>query len=143
MHFRLWHSLLDMRKHDADWHRQDIADELRELKEARDFWSRWSETSDVVYTVTRARWSGHKSFAWPLEGWKFWWGAAYMFPKYTSRWLFFYMLGKKLGAKQKVTAVRNPKKVHKLRDVAAQFGIDSKSFEETATRWLTWWPLLK
>lgn len=66
MHFHLWHSMLDMPKHDDAWHRQDVADEMKELAEAKGFFWRWSERSDVVYTVTRARWSGHRGFAWPL-----------------------------------------------------------------------------
>ena len=132
-----------MPKHDLDWHRQDMKDELEEFADAKGFVHRWSEISDVVYTYTRGRWSGHKELCFPLSRKKFLWGLLYMFPKYTFRWLLFYIAGKKLGAKQKVTEVRNPKKLHKLDDIAERNGINVKEFRDYISRKLRYWPLLK
>ena len=53
-----WHGWVQQPKKTREWHEGDIADELQELKEAYSWLNKWSEMSDVVYTVTRARWSG-------------------------------------------------------------------------------------
>ena len=92
-----WHSMLDMPKKDFGWHQNDVAEELQELKESKGFIHKWSELSDVVYTFTRARWSGHENIKYPLGKISFWVGLLYMFPKYTLRWKFYRVLGKKIG----------------------------------------------
>ncbi|MFH1632301.1 MAG: hypothetical protein ABIA47_04805 [bacterium] len=139
----LWHTILGMPKQDEAWHRQDVADEMDELKEARGFFARWSELSDVAYTVTRAWWSGHESIKWPWSRRRRWWGSLYMFPKYTLRWLFFWILGKRFDRRLGMTEVRNPAKVHKLHEIAERNGIDPVNFERAAKRLLRFWPLLK
>lgn len=140
--FRRWHNLLDMERKDAEWHKSDIADELAELQEAKQLIHRWSEYSDVVYTVTRARWGGHQLNS-PIGLHHFAIGAIYMFPKYTLRWLFFYRAGKKAGAITKVTEVRNPSKLHKLEHIANKYEMDSKKFLEACRSQIRYWPLLK
>ena len=140
--YKTWHNLLDMEKHDQAWHEQDIIDELNELKEATGLIDKWSEMSDVVYTVTRARWSGHK-LKFPIQKQKVLIGSLYMFPKYTSRWVFFYTAGKKAGANRKVTEVRNPAKLHKLHHIASKYNIDSDIFASICEQQTRYWPLLK
>ncbi len=49
-----------MHKYDLEWYEKDIADELKELKEETNWLNRWSEYSDVAYTYTRTKWTGHK-----------------------------------------------------------------------------------
>ena len=122
-----WHNQLNMPKHDLEWHRQDIADELQELTEARGFIDRWSEYSDICYTYTRALWSGHKDIKLPISYFMYLIGLVYMFPKYSLRWNFFHKPGKKFG-NDNVTEVRNPKKIHKLEDIAAKYDIDKIEF---------------
>lgn len=140
--YKIWHNLLDMERKDEAWHHSDIADELAELNEAVKFVDRWSEYSDVVYTVTRGRWGGY-ALASPLKKRHFIYGSIYMFPKYTSRWLFFRRAGKKSGATRKVAEVRNPKKLHKLSHIADKYGIDPDRFIANCRKQLKYWPLPK
>jgi hypothetical protein len=131
-----------MERKDRDWHIGDIADEMAELQEATGILHRWSEYSDVVYTVTRARWGGHDMPS-PLPRRYFIYGSLYMFPKYTSRWIFFYRAGKKAGADHKVTEVRNPKKLHKLEHIAKKHGLQPEEFIRICHHQLKYWLLPK
>ena len=130
----LWHAKLDMPKHDLVWHTQDVADELQELIEAKGLSGRWSELSDISYTYTRALWSGHEDISLPISKFKYRIGLIYMFPKYELRWKFFSELGKKLDPKVKVREVRNPKKAHKLKDIAQKYGFDQEQFADEAKK---------
>lgn len=136
-----WHTWVNQPKEDIDWHRADIVDELAELQEATKLIHRWSELSDVVYTLTRGRWSGHE-LAFPISRPQRIVGYIYMFPKYTSRTLFFRRAGKKAGADQPLQSVRNPKKVAKLEEIARQNNLDPKLFVEICQKQLRHWPLL-
>ncbi len=136
-----WHTWVNQPKFDKAWHEQDVADELQELREARGLIARWSELSDVVYTVTRARWSGHV-LTYPIPRWQVPAGYLYMYPKYSSRALFFRRAGKKAGAPQVVQSVRNPRKVQKLEKIAELNGVDPAVFVDVCTQMLRRWPLL-
>lgn len=140
--FRLWHNLLDMEHKNEQWHKDDIADELGELNDAHGLIHRWSEYSDVVYTLTRSRWGGFTIES-PLTNGQFIYGALYMFPKYTLRWLFFRRAGKKAGGKRTMHEVRNPQKVEKLAHIASKHGIPPQKFVTICQRQLRYWPLLK
>lgn len=130
-----------MTKYDKSWHENDLEDELNEYNDEIKMVKKWSELSDVVYTCTRAQWSGH-SLKFPFNKTMFYLGAAYMFPKYTSRWLFFRSAGKAAGAKQPVHEVRNPKKTHKLHQIAERNDINKSTFQAICERKLRYWPLL-
>lgn len=138
----LWHTLLGMQKHDLAWHKKDLADEYLEYEEARRPMEKWSELSDVVYTYTRAKWSGHTRIPRPVGRLPFLLGHLYMFPKYSLRWLFFVSLGKSLKSPTLVRCVRNPKKTHKLHALADEFHLDRKAVEKLAKKRLRYWPLL-
>lgn len=140
--FKYWHNFLDMPKKSKEWHIDDIAAEFAELDEAESLVDRWSEYSDVVYSVTRGRWGGY-SLESPLTAWQFAYGSIYMFPKYTLRFLFYRRAGKKLNAKRSLHEVRNPKKVHKLHHIAKKYDIDPEAFAEVCEKQLGYWPLLK
>ncbi len=129
-----WHSMLNMPKYDEEWHRQDMADELAEYKEANGFIDTWSELSDVAYTYTRARWSGHKTVPFPLARIKLYVGILYMIPKYTLRWRFFRKLGHQFDKSLHISEVRNPKKVIKLKVIAEKYSLDPDEFTSRATR---------
>lgn len=141
MLINFWHSVLDMPKYDEKWHYQDIQEELNELKEAKGFFKILSEKSDVVYTYTRARWSGHNNILIPLNTIDFILGLFYMFPKYTLRWLFFRIVARRIGVTTKVTEVRNPRKIKKLRAIALKYGIDEQIFKKECQSVLKWWIL--
>lgn len=131
-----------MPKRDLAWHQQDIADELAEYKEAKGFIFKWSEISDVVYTYTRAHWSGHKEVKFPLSQKHFYFGLLYMFPKYTLRWTFFRVLGNRLKSKIKLTEVRNPTKIHKLDHIANKYNLNPEVFKTEALKLMKFWPFL-
>jgi len=130
-----------MDKHIYVWHESDIRDELKEYHEARGLISKWSELSDLSYTWTRAKWSGHLIEA-PVSLAKLYFGIAYMFPKYTLRWLFFRRAAKRIGPSTRVHEVRNPKKIHKLNDIAKRNGLDVIQFQKACEHLLKYWPLL-
>lgn len=130
-----------MPKHDKQWHEQDLADELAEYHEETHLIKKWSELSDVVYTCTRGRWSGHE-IPFPFSRLQFAVGTIYMIPKYTGRWFFFRRAGKKAGAKSPLHEVRNPKKTHKLHHIADKYGVDAEKFQNICEKQLKHWALL-
>jgi len=133
--------MLNMPKEDLVWHEQDMADELEEYYEAQGIIMKWSELSDVVYTCSRGRWSGH-SMQFPFSAWQYVLGMVYMYPKYTSRWLFFRRAGKKLHAARSVDEVRNPRKIAKLHSIAERYNLDKHQFQLLCEKQLKYWPLL-
>lgn len=124
-----WHKLLGMPKHDKAWHEQDLVDELGEYNQETSIVKKWSELSDVVYTCTRGRWSGH-DIPFPFARWQFALGVIYMIPKYSGRWLFFKRAGKRAKTAQTIHEVRNPQKTHKLHHIAEKYEIDPEQFQE-------------
>lgn len=137
-----WHTWLAMPRYDEAWHRQDMADELAEYRTAVGMVHRWSEVSDVVYTYTRGKWSGHRALVFPLSQSAYIIGLVYMFPKYTLRWLFFRHIARAMGATHTVTEVRNPKKLHKLVDIAQHNDLEPHEFTRRAQALMKWWLLL-
>ncbi len=134
---KYWHNWLGMKKHGLAWHQADIDDELTELNEAHSFIERWSEKSDVVYTYTRARWAGHQDINFPLITSDYLVGWVYMIPKYSMRWFFFKTAGRKLDAE--VHAVRNPRKIYKLHEIAEKNKLDPLEFEKICVAQLRYW----
>lgn len=138
-----WHSHLDMPKYDLEWHKQDVCDELEELKEAKGLICKWSELSDVVYCSTRAEWSGHKNIEYPFGKLSLLVGSLYMFPKYMLRWKFFRVLGKRFDKDLKITEVRNPQKVEKLKNIAEKYSLNPEDFKCEAQKLMKRWVFLK
>lgn len=135
--------MLDMSKHDAAWHARDMADELAEYRESCRLIDTWSELSDVVYTYTRARWSGHTTITFPFSLTMYCVGALYMFPKYTLRWTFFRTLGHRFDPSLHLTEVRNPRKLEKLKNITEKHDLDPERFTEEATMLMRYWFFLK
>jgi len=138
-----WHSYLDMPKYDLTWHEQDIQDEFEELNEARGIINIWSELSDIVYTHSRAQWSGHKNLKLPINNFQYFIGLLYMFPKYTLRWKFYIALGKKIDDKLELREVRNPKKIEKISRIAQKYNLDEKILIIEAKKLMKNWIFLK
>lgn len=138
---KLWHNMLNMPKEDRAWHERDMADEMAEYFEDQNLIMKWSELSDVAYTCSRGRWSGH-DITFPFARWQYALGVIYMYPKYTSRWLFFRRAGKKLGASKSVDEVRNPRKAAKLHSIAERYVLDKDDFQNVCEKQLKYWPLL-
>lgn len=138
-----WHSILDMPKKDYYWHQADVLEELREFEEAEGFINNWSEVSDVVYTYTRAHWSGHTDLKFPLSKINFYIGLLYMFPKYSLRYGFYRTLGHKIDKNVKLKEVRNPRKIEKLKFIANKYNLDGDKFTEEAKKLMKYWIFLK
>ncbi|MEO8105223.1 MAG: hypothetical protein ABI602_02700 [Candidatus Saccharibacteria bacterium] len=136
-----WHSWLGMKQHDKQWHENDLSDELAEYYEESQVFKKWSELSDVAYTCSRGRWSGH-DIRFPFARSKFYLGVLYMIPKYTGRWIFFLSAGKKAGYSKSIHEVRNPRKTHKLNTIAEKYNIDPLVFQKVCEKQLKYWPLL-
>jgi len=138
-----WHDWLGMTKFDKSWHENDMADELREFEEEHSTIKKWSELSDVVYTYTRAQWSGHE-LSFPLKKWQFYLGIPYMYLKYTGRFLFYRHAGKKVGANKIIRCVRNPQKLYKLNDILVEQNIkvNKKELVNVCQKQLKYWLLL-
>ena len=134
--------MLGMPKKDLEWHKKDIAAEMTELAEARGFIDRWSELSDVAYTYTRTKYSGHEVKRPIGLGW-YYIGLIYMFPKYTLRWYFYYSVGKKFNKELRLTEVRNPQKVEKLKHIANKYNLDPKLFEIEVRKKMKYWVFLR
>jgi hypothetical protein len=132
-----------MPKESEFWHKTDVQDEVLEYHEAKGFFPTWSEISDVVYTHTRAKWTGYTHFRFPLHWYHYPIGLVYMYPKYTLRWLFFRKVGKIFGKHGMIHEVRNPRKIEKLQVLAEKYQIDKEKFVEECKKLLQWWPLLK
>lgn len=128
--------MLNMPKYDEDWHRNDISDELAEYEEASGLIDTWSELSDIAYTYTRAKWSGHNTIVFPLSKSQLFVGTLYMFPKYTLRWRFFRKLGHEFDINLNISEVRNPKKISKLVTIAEKYHLDPNMFQEKAEKML-------
>ena len=116
---------------------------IRASKEETRMIKKWSELSDVVYTCTRARWSGHP-LAFPLKKWQFYLGVIYMLPKYTGRFLFYRRAGKKAGADKTIRCVRNPQKLYKLDGILAEqkIRVNKPRLLAICKKQLRYWPLL-
>ncbi len=128
--------MLNMSKFDLAWHAEDLADELAEYQEALGVIATWSELSDVAYTYTRARWSGHPTITFPLKRHHLYLGIVYMLPKYTLRWRFFRKLGHQFDTSLHISEVRNPKKLHKLYTIAEKYHLNPDLFAERAEKLL-------
>ena len=138
---RWWHGLLRMRRHDRTWHKRDMLGEMAEFREARTTIEKLSELSDVMYTYTRAAWTGH-ALPDPLRNVpslvRYGVIAPYMIGKYSSRFLFY-----SVCSGGRVREVRNPTKRHKLEEIAQTNGLDHPGvFVEKCERLRRWWPFL-
>jgi len=105
--------------------------------------NKWSELSDVAYTYTRAHWSGHTDIKFPLSKTNFYIGLLYMFPKYSLRYGFYRVLGRKIDKNAKLKEVRNPKKIEKLKFIASKYNLDPDKFTEEAKKLIKRWVFLK
>lgn len=138
-----WHSWLNMPKFDKKWHEDDIDDEYQEYLEETKLLKKWSELSDIVYTYTRATWSGHK-VATPVKQWQIIIGLPYMYIKYTSRYLFYRSAGRKAGANKYIRCVRNPKKPEKLEQILKEqkIQVDVNKLHDICRRQRRYWILI-
>ncbi|KAL5866433.1 hypothetical protein ACKVWC_011457, partial [Pyricularia oryzae] len=121
-----WHTFLSLpRQASVSWHRARLREELAERRAAVTSISRLSETADVVFTISRARFDGH-----PFQSHMLTAVPAsvllYMVAKFSLRWTFYRIVAFACGARgQKLKDVRevvNPRKTGKVDEVAGRHG---------------------
>jgi hypothetical protein len=141
-----WHKVLGLqRQAPASWHRARLREELLERRLAPTRIARVGETSDVLFSVSRAAYDGfpirtRRTLVLSRTGFAY----AYMFAKYTSRWGFYRVLARlcRRPAPRAVREVVNPSKDAKLGEVAVRNGMDPAAFTKVGRRLRLVWPLL-
>ena len=143
---RRWHGMLGLsRQSPKSWYRDRLREELRERRAASTPLQKLSETSDVFFSIIRARYDGfpvkklpHYNFSRHVLVY------AYMLAKYTSRWSFYRTVASLCNAPHytRVREVVNPSKDSKLKEVALRHQIDSMKFERVGRQLRRVWPLL-
>jgi hypothetical protein len=145
---RAWHRTLGLRHQlSRAWHCARLREELHERRTATTRLARLSETSDVLFTISRAHHDSCAPFPKlpPFVVSRHGAAYAYMIVRFTLRWGFYRVAaGLCCGRKgwHEVREVVNPAKDSKLDVVAPRHGIDAVQFRRVARR-LRWvWPLL-
>ncbi|KAL2818253.1 hypothetical protein BDW59DRAFT_152184 [Aspergillus cavernicola] len=140
-----WHGVLRLtRQPVASWHRDRVREELKERRMAKTWGHRLSETSDVLFSLSRARYDGFPIRSLPsMFGPHYALAYAYMLAKYTSRWSFYRVAAYLSGAPRYdlVREVVNPSKSAKLGEVASRHQIDRVKFKRVSRQLLRVWPL--
>ena len=141
-----WHRTLHLSKQTPPlWYRDRLREELRERRSARTTWERLSETSDVLFSISRAKYDGFPICKLP---WQFSVPSVlvytYMLAKFSSRWMFYKTLALLCGAHhyRTVCEVINPHKDGKLVEVAVRHQIDPVQFTTIGRKLRRFWPLL-
>ena len=143
---RRWHGMLGLsRQSPPSWYRDRLREELRERRIASTPLRRLSETSDVLFSISRASFDGFPVRRLPfITGSRHVLVYAYMLAKYTSRWKFYRVAARLCRAPQYnlVREVVNPAKDHKLDEVASRHQIDRAQFKRVCRQLRRVWPLL-
>ncbi|KAF8848882.1 hypothetical protein BDZ45DRAFT_255111 [Acephala macrosclerotiorum] len=141
-----WHGMLGLsRQSPPSWYRDRLREELRELQIANTTWQKLSETSDVFFSISRARYDGFPVRKLPtFVASRHFLVYAYMMAKYTSRWKFYRTAAALCNAPHcdLVREVVNPSKDHKLDEVASRHQINPVEFGRVARQLRRVWPLL-
>ncbi|GKZ21541.1 hypothetical protein AbraIFM66951_006723 [Aspergillus brasiliensis] len=143
---RKWHTFLNLpRQSNISWHKNRLSEELLERRKATTPLTRLSETSDILFTLSRAQYDGFPLPFRPSWSWTFnALASGYMLGKFTSRW-WFYRVAAYYAGKHDWRAVRevvNPRKGAKLDEVAGRHGMDKGNFGRVGRRLLWVFPVL-
>jgi len=132
------------RQSPPSWYRDRLREELRERRSAKTSWQKLSETSDVFFSISRARYDGFPvrklpPFVASRDTLLY----TYMLAKYTLRWNFYRTAAVLCGTPyDRVREVVNPGKDYKLDEVASRYQIDPVEFRRVGRRLRRVWPLL-
>lgn len=141
---RLWLKMLNLpRQSQASWHRDRLREELQELRHAKTTVARLSESSDILFSITRAQYDGFATRRIPFAAYQIAPICAYMLAKFTSRWLFFKVAALicKENHWNSIREVVNPSKDDKVVSVAFRHRIDPKEFQRVSCELRRIWPL--
>lgn len=142
---RRWHKMLGLKPQPPTWYAERLAEELQEAAEAKTRIEKLSETSDVYFSIIRAKYDGFPvgklrpfvaSRDVPIY--------AYMLGKFTLRWGFYRVAAVvcKGWKGMEVREAVNPRKESKLREVVMRHEIDPDEFVRVGSRLRWMWPLL-
>ena len=129
----------------SSWYRHRLREELIERREAKTCHHKLSETSDVLFSITRARYDGFPVRSLPFPHSARWVAIyAYMVSKYSLRWTFYRTVAYMCDARrlELVCEVVNPARDQKLEEVARRHHIDPEKFRAVACQLRRAWPLL-
>ncbi|KAJ3544886.1 hypothetical protein NM208_g2791 [Fusarium decemcellulare] len=123
-----WHGLLCLPKHPQSWYRARLREEFSERRLAVTACQKLSDTADVLYIISRAKYDGHVLKDLPRFSLSHLAVYAYLLSKYTSRWQFYRVAVLLSGCRDldSMREVINPTKDHKIREVACRHGIDPR-----------------
>ena len=141
-----WHGMLGLSQQSPPtWYRDRLREELTERRIAKTPWQKFSETSDVYFSSSRAQYDGFPvrklpSFVTSRHIPVY----AYMFAKFTLRWKFYRTAAILCNAPRydMVREVVNPSKDQKLGEVASRHKIDPAEFKRVGRQLRRVWPLL-
>lgn len=142
---RCWHARLGLpRQSPPSWYRDRLREELLERRTAKTSLQKLSETSDVFFAISRARYDGFPVRKLPPLASQNVLVFTYMVMKYTSRWMLYRTTARlcRIPHFDKVREVVNPRKEHKLQEVALRHDIDVRNFKRVCGRLQRVWPLL-
>jgi hypothetical protein len=142
---REWHRKLGLpRQSPLSWYRDRLREELLERRTAKTSWRKLGETSDVLFSISRARFDGFPIRHLPPFTSRYVLVYAYMVVKYTLRWKFYQTTARLCHAPNysSVREVVNPDKDYKLEEVALRHQIEAERFKRVGRRLRLVWPLL-
>ncbi|RVD86096.1 uncharacterized protein DFL_004390 [Arthrobotrys flagrans] len=142
---RPWFKTLDLsRQSPPSWYRDRLREELQERRIAQTPLHKLSETSDVFFAISRARYDGFPVRNLPSFTTRHVPVYAYMLVKYSSRWGFYRVAAVLCKAPRYgvVREVVNPSKDHKLDEVSFRHKINQEDFKRVGRRLRRFWPLL-
>ena len=143
---RRWHGMLNLpRQNPPSWYRERLREELKERRHAKTFLERLSETSDVLFSISRARHDGFPVRNLPqFRTTRHTLVYTFMLVKYTLRWRFYRIAAKFCKAPHwdSVREVVNPGKDSNLRVVARRHNIHPEEFLNAGRQLRNVWPLM-
>ena len=140
-----WYGVLGLpRQPLSSWHRSRIREELHERRKAISCQQKLSETSDVFFSINRARHDGFPNRKLPVISSRHILVYAYMLAKFTLRWKFYRITAFFCNDPRykDVREVVNPRKDQKLEEVALRNQINPAKFKYVGRRLRRVWPLL-
>ena len=132
---RRWHRMLGLaRQSPPSWYRDRLREELKERRDAKTFLEKLSETSDVLFSISRARYDGFPVQSLPpLRTTRHTLAYTFLLLKYT------FCKAPHWGS---VREVVNPGKDGNLREVARRHNIDPEEFVNAGQQLRNVWPLI-
>ncbi|KAH8705190.1 hypothetical protein BGW36DRAFT_367049 [Talaromyces proteolyticus] len=133
---RAWHEWLSLsRQTPESWHQYRLMEEQQECHDADTLLLKLSETSDVLFSISRARYDGYDIANLPfIFSYQYFLPYCYMLAKFSSRCMFYKTAATLCDAPNAGTVreVVNPAKDEKLDQVAVRHQINPTRFKHVS-----------